>query len=204
MTGNSLSNIRSALHDIDPGEWTDLNISPITIDEFATWFATFQKHSARKYEWAPSKAGVRITCLFGRKSGTKYGLETLRVGESMTIEVPDRSIHRVRQSASWLRRQTGQNFLVKVVPGGVEVTRLQDDRMENGRIIKADREREYRYPIHELEVDDYIGIPIKDQPRASALRAYCAYHGERLGRKFSITQERQGGRVIGHCIRRTE
>lgn len=203
MIGNSFSNIRAALQDIDPGEWTDLNIAPITVDEFKRWFEVFQKNSARKYEWEPSKSGVKITCVFGRKGGTKYGLETLGIGDSMMIEVPERSIHRVRQSASWLRSQTGQSFRIQVVPGGVEATRLEDDTIVDGKIIKASRQAEYLHPIDGLEVGQHLIVSLEAQPRTATLRAYCSYHGRVLGREFKVTKEIEAGRHAGHCITRT-
>jgi hypothetical protein len=203
MRPNTFSNIREAIGDIYPGEHSELNIWPITADEFSRWFETFQARSSRKYEWEPSAIGVKIRCVFGRKGDTKYGLESLSIGDSMEIEIPERYSHRVRQAASWLRRHTGHVFSVKSIPSGVLVTRLADDEIVDGKVVKTQRQHNHKYPIEGLEPGEYVIITLEEQPQTTALRAYCSYHGKLLGREFKVKKEITEGRYTGHRITRT-
>lgn len=196
--------MRAAMQDMSPGMINEFPLAPITLEQFKYWFEGFEKFAAKRYRWSPTELGVRIECVFSLKGSTKYGLEKLDLAETMLMEIRDVDVHRVRQSASWLKRTAGLNFRITKAPEGINITRLDDDEIVDGKVKKATRATVCRYPLATLEIGDDHFVPLEEEWIVSKLRSCCTYYAKKLRIKVSIKAERgSDGKPLGHRITRT-
>lgn len=224
--------LRRSLSDMAIGMVLDLPIGNLTLEaagKFVEQQAAFRK---RRYAWREGIKGILVTRGWNTTFKNQYGLEKLKVGETCLINRGAPAHQSIRVTASVARRDCGRVFTCRAVAEGMLVTRGEDLPLPSGEelyggilhiVDPADylkptkRETDapsgspdsfraptaYRYPIDALAVGESCFVSLAQQPLIANLRSYCAYHGGKLGRRFTVKAEGGFSEGGGHRVTRT-
>jgi len=168
----------------------------------------FARAKRMTFIWRETPAGINITRQADLKPRQDYRFDLLTVGETKFYECDEEDVGRMRVAASNFAKGRSWVLSVAKVDGGANVTRKDPSaRAEKTTSPDVDRwdKRAHRFDIANLDVGESIFVPLEQEFFVANIRAFCNYHGKKMGRKFSVTTVRHElPTQRGHNITRVE
>jgi hypothetical protein len=211
----NLTDLRPLLAGLRIGEVVATDVSHLNPEHVTNFLTNISDFSTRRYKWKFDGAELRVRRDWD-DARDQWGLWQLELNvPSVVSGALPAQFGSVRATASTLRRKRG--IIIQCKTHGEHIIAMLIGRESLPRISHAPpapapmtaeefaalgtgdkRQRAYRFPIEDLDVGGqyFIGLPI--EPSAGKIRVYCHYHGQRLGRKFSVSTK-----AAGHTITRT-